>query len=608
MPEHLKKIVLPLADGGRQEIEIDDHGERFGELEARMKQEVESEYATAVFNNFLTFRPYSLTPSDTIPQSIYYCWESGTFIGKSTRYYSGGSTTTYYSSWNGSHRFGTPSDNGVVPVSGKIYIDLSIGAHYHWNGTTLVAGTNEISRQVSELQKSHEALGESVNDITNNRLPWVGTIDEFGALGELRAGRLYAVTGAGTSGLLYAGNDRIYPPQERRFSIKGQFVSSSAASDRKYYMAGYNSRTNVIPTSSDGSFDYTPDTAWPRRYDYLFYLNKQLSSLAITADTGLLTSCRSMFRCERLVSLDVKGMDTSNVTDMSYMLETAYALQQLDLSEWDVSKVTTMSGMFRYCTSLRSVNTDGWDTSNVTTFNGMFYECNRLTSLDLSGWDTSSLTDTWAMFQNCKALTSLNLSGWDTSHVVNMGAMFYGLWAMPSLDVTGFDTSKVDQFHAMFKECRKLTVLDVTGFDTSGAGGMSWMFYDCRSLKSLDLSGWNVSRVKDMSNMFRSCTALASLQLGRWEMGNLGTQYAGLTDTFYGCTALRDVSGTLSGINTNLSLGDSPLTNASAMVFIRGLAEVTAARTITFSAATYDTLTEEQIALATSKGWTVAKK
>ena len=151
-------------------------------------------------------------------------------------------------------------------------------------------------------------------------------------------------------------------------------------------------------------------------------------------------------------------------------------------------------------------------------------------------------------------------------------------------------------------------MLDVTGFDTSGAGGMSWMFCDCRSLKSLDLSGWNVSRVKDMSNMFRSCTALASLQLGRWEMGNLGTQYAGLTDTFYGCTALRDVSGTLSGINTNLSLGDSPLTNASAMVFINGLAEVTSAKTLTFSAATYDALTEEQIALATSRGWTVAKK
>lgn len=44
------------------------------------------------------------------------------------------------------------------------------------------------------------------------------------------------------------------------------------------------------------------------------------------------------------------------------------------------------------------------------------------------------------------------------------------------------------------------------------------------------------------------------------------------------------------------------------MVLINGLANVTTAKTITFKTSTYNTLTEEQKAVATSKGWTIASK
>ena len=56
-----------------------------------------------------------------------------------------------------------------------------------------------------------------------------------------------------------------------------------------------------------------------------------------------------------------------------------------------------------------------------------------------------------------------------------------------------------------------------------------------------------------------------------------------------------------------LNLSDCPLTAASAMVFINGLATVTTTRTLKLSATTYDSLTNEQIAIATSKGWTVTR-
>ena len=76
---------------------------------------------------------------------------------------------------------------------------------------------------------------------------------------------------------------------------------------------------------------------------------------------------------------------------------------------------------------------------------------------------------------------------------------------------------------------------------------------------------------------------------------------------FYNCYSLENVVGKFEGAKINLSLSDCPLTAQSAMVFINGLATVTETRTLKLSATTYDSLTPEQIAIATAKGWTVTR-
>lgn len=76
---------------------------------------------------------------------------------------------------------------------------------------------------------------------------------------------------------------------------------------------------------------------------------------------------------------------------------------------------------------------------------------------------------------------------------------------------------------------------------------------------------------------------------------------------FYYCDNLTNVIGTFEGLYTGLDLHYSPLTAQSAMVFINGLAEVEETKTLRLSATTYDALTPEQIAIATSKGWTVSR-
>ena len=70
----------------------------------------------------------------------------------------------------------------------------------------------------------------------------------------------------------------------------------------------------------------------------------------------------------------LKGLDTSNVTNMAYMFRGCSALTSLNLSNWDTSKVTNMKGMFNNCSSLTDVYITVEATLNKLT--------NNLTSCD----------------------------------------------------------------------------------------------------------------------------------------------------------------------------------------------------------------------------------
>ena len=153
------------------------------------------------------------------------------------------------------------------------------------------------------------------------------------------------------------------------------------------------------------------------------------------------------------------------------------------------------------------------DTSKVTNMSWMFNNCKSLTSLDVSGWNTSKVTDMNNMFYNCISITSLDVSGWDTSNVINMDSMFRGCNALTSLDVSKFNTSKVIKLSIMFYGCNALTSLDVSGWNTSNVTNMVRMFNYCSSLTSLDLSGWDTSNVTNIYGMFNKCSALKTIRM-----------------------------------------------------------------------------------------------
>ena len=123
----------------------------------------------------------------------------------------------------------------------------------------------------------------------------------------------------------------------------------------------------------------------------------------------------------------------------------------------------------------------------------------------------------------------------------------------------------------MFGYCSSLE--SVPAFDTSKVESMGAMFYGCTSMKSVP--AFDMSNVKSMGSMFSGCTSLKSVL-----MENIGY---------------------------NLDISASTQFEASDLVVIlNNLKTVYQTRTLTMGATNLAKLTDEQKAIATNKGWTLA--
>ncbi len=188
----------------------------------------------------------------------------------------------------------------------------------------------------------------------------------------------------------------------------------------------------------------------------------------------------------------------------------------------------TMNSMFIGLEKLETLDLSSLDTSNVTDMAMMFLECRGLKVLDVSHFNTANVTDMSYMFANLKGLTSLDVSSFDTSNVEDMHGMFSEL-TMEALDLRNFDTSNVEDMHGMFVGCRQMKTLDVNHFNTENVSDMEMLFRSCESITSLDVSCWDTSLVENMSGMFEECYSLTDLNLGEWEVDSVG-EYQGFLD------------------------------------------------------------------------------
>ncbi len=233
--------------------------------------------------------------------------------------------------------------------------------------------------------------------------------------------------------------------------------------------------------------------------------------------------------------MDLAKLDTSNITDMSYMFINCQSLQRLDLSTFDTSKVTTMFCMFYFCYGLTELNLSGpkFDTSNVEDMSVMFSECKLLTSLNLSHFDTKNVTNMRSMFYMCEALSTLNISNFNTINVTDMSIMFAETHSLVNLNVSSFKTQNAEDMSRMFENCSQLRTLDISTFDTSKVTDMSKMFKGSHALKTIFVSNtFTLKRNTIATNMFFECGNL---------LGGNGTTYdSNYVNKTYACIDGKD--------------------------------------------------------------------
>ena len=484
------------------------------------------------------------------------------------------------------------------------------------------------------------------------------TEEEYNSLESKDSNTLYVINSNSGIDALYAGKNKVWKKPSNRF--KGQ---CSLSLDNTYNLEcrinniDYDFSDKVDPETRKLDFEYDGDTI----YDIQFYGDENegyttLESIECLPDTSKVKSMSNMLSCSDLKTINLSSIDASNVISTSYMFENCPYLQSIDLSGFDMSKVITTEAMFKGCGSLKKVDIPKGLLANVSYMDEMFYNsgleeintrwedliyfpnllsmkdmfgnCGNLKLLDLT-MDAPQLKDMSNMLSNCQNLESVylyfynskpeNLSGLfsncinlrsisgriDGSNATTMTSMYNGCRSIKHLDMSISSTNKVQDMSYMFNGCSNLvSISDIDVLNTNQVRYMTSMFQDFGSITGLVLT-FDTRNVVSFSDMFKGCSKLESLTFNGDYFNMSKASCYGMFD---GCTSLKNIVGSITGIHVSIDLSSCPLTRISAMVFINGLDTITTSQIITFSQVTYNTLSAEDIAIATNKGWTVAVK
>lgn len=160
------------------------------------------------------------------------------------------------------------------------------------------------------------------------------------------------------------------------------------------------------------------------------------------------------------------------------------------------------------------------------------------------------------------------------------------------------DTSKANNMQSMFSGC--VNLIQVPLIDTSNVVHFDEMFYNCTSLTTVPQ--FDTANLYSANLMFGGCSKLIKIPLLDF------TKAEQLRSMLLGCSELTDLKG-FTNLSVNLDLSSSrKLTADSIMNVINEAKDLSETGTATLTLGTTNILklTEEQIAIATSKGWTLA--
>ena len=380
----------------------------------------------------------------------------------------------------------------------------------------------------------------------------------------------------------------------------------------------YEERYNAAKIARDGimmladpstaSHTYTEGGTYTIKGKFTFGCTKPSESMRYAlekvkqfSNLGTIELNNAFDSCTYLSSVNFKGADTSNVTNMSYMFNLCNPyLTHVDMSSCNLENVVHATSAFNQCRYLSTVNFGNWTADKLEYMSSMFYLCKPLAidtskwtlrkvkdmslgfqflgehvtdgfnmdlsntcceqvenihqafcccgakELNLSNWNVSKCTVMMNTFSSCRKATTINISGWNTKQMTSMQAAFNLCNKLTTLvGIENIDTSNVTNMKQMFNQCTQLTTLDLSNWDTGNVTNISHMFEYCNSLNSLNVSNFDTKNVTTMQYMFRDCSSLTSLDISNWNTSSV----TDLEWMFQNCNKLTSLD--LSNWNTN---------------------------------------------------------
>lgn len=232
----------------------------------------------------------------------------------------------------------------------------------------------------------------------------------------------------------------------------------------------------------------------------------------------------------------------------------------------------------------------GGDDFEITDCSYLFYTGARIDLIDLFLPKCKNMTKAESMFSSATYNNTLDLRGLNLSKCTNISSMFNNA-RIKKVDFTGVDFSNITSIGQMFQNAQiEEIVTDI--INSSKCNNMGYMFYNANKL-------------------------ITCPQLDCSFVSNFGSQ------VFYGCTSLVNFGG-LKEIGKNyvagrvqnyssyvVSFSDSPnLSHESLMNIINNLYDIASKgcnkQSLVLGATNLAKLTEEEIAIATNKGWNVS--
>ena len=235
--------------------------------------------------------------------------------------------------------------------------------------------------------------------------------------------------------------------------------------------------------------------------------------------------------------LNMKYLNTSEVTDMSNMFFDCSKLETLNLMNFDTQKVKSSSYMFKGCSQLTTIYATNWNLGEVS--GSMFKDCINLVGGNGTTYNSSHTGGAYARIDmpdapgyftvkpyviwdaTAKTLTFYNDGKPEektgSRYDLNTGAEERPAWAgAPDYANTrvqevifdpSFATARPPSTYYWFGDMGNY-LTKITGIEylnTSEVTNMGYMFYNDTKLTDLDLSHFNTAKVTNMRDMFYNC-------------------------------------------------------------------------------------------------------